>query len=200
VATNIRFSLLALLGAAALGFALVSPTPANAVTIQVNGTFDGNDCSGVFGQGFGNCKIPANIDPAESPIIIKFDFDEDVVEINSALFPTIDGSEFSFSFSGAGETGMWEYTPGAGDPGITFWVAKGGPSFNLFTDDSGDPVTTGTWETPLNPPPDDKRFGLSHLSFYDTDGGPPTETPEPGTLLLAGAALAALGMMRRRRT
>ena len=35
-------------------------------------TFEGNDCSGVFGQGFANCKIPANIDPNETPIIIKF--------------------------------------------------------------------------------------------------------------------------------
>ena len=39
-------------------------------------TFPGNDCSGVFGQGFANCKIPANIDPNESPIIIKFDIGE----------------------------------------------------------------------------------------------------------------------------
>ena len=63
-------------------------------------TFAGNDCSGVFGQGFANCKIPANIDPNESPIIIKYDFGPDGVtfEINP-LFPTIDGSEFDFDFS-----------------------------------------------------------------------------------------------------
>ena len=49
----------------------------------------GNDCSGVFGQGFEDCKIPANIDPNESPIIIKFNFNEDVpgeIEINSRCF------------------------------------------------------------------------------------------------------------------
>ena len=203
MATNIRFSLLALLGAAALGFALVSPTPANALTIQVNDTFDGNDCAGVFGIPFANCKIPGNIDPDQSPIVIKFNFDDGTpgaVEINSGLFPSITGGEFSIVFLGDGPTGTWTYTPGPDDPGITFWVAKGGPSFNLFTDDSGDPVTTGTWFTPLVGNNGGNPSALSHISFYDTEGGPPTETPEPGTLLLAGAALAALGMMRRRRT
>ena len=81
-----------------IGFSAFS-SMASADFIQ---TFRGNDCSGVFGQGFANCKIPANIDPNESPIIIKFDFGETayVTEINSALFPTIDGSEFSFDFTG----------------------------------------------------------------------------------------------------
>lgn len=32
---------------------------------------DGNDCSGRFGQGFDR-KIPAQYDPNESPVIIKF--------------------------------------------------------------------------------------------------------------------------------
>jgi hypothetical protein len=56
-------------------------------------------------------------------------------------------------------------------------------------------VTTGTWFTPLVG--NDNPSALSHISFYDTGGG---DVPEPGTLLLAGAALAALGIMRRRRT
>ena len=51
-----------------VGFSAFSSI-ASAAFIQ---TFAGNDCSGVFGQGFANCKIPANIDPNESPIIIKF--------------------------------------------------------------------------------------------------------------------------------
>ena len=73
-----------------------------------------------------------------------------MIEINSGLFPSIDGSEFVLSFADAvGTSGTWTYTPGAGDPGITFWVAKGGAFFNLFTDDSGAAVTTGTWVTPL---------------------------------------------------
>ena len=186
--------------AAVSGWISLAAGPANATTIQVNDTFPGSDCSGLFGQGFDNCKIPITFDPNQSPVIIKFGFGDEagLVQISSA-FPTITGSEFAFTISGNGSSGSWTYTPGDGDPGITFWVAKGGNFFNLFTDSSGNPVTSGTWLTPLNPA-NEQRFGLSHLTFYDTGGRPPTEIPEPGTLLLAGAALAALGMMRRRRT
>ena len=155
-------------------------------------TFEGNDCAGVFGQGFANCKIPANIDPNESPIIIKFELNTDgsfSTEINSALFPTIDGSEFAFDFTGDGATGTWTYTPGAGDPMINFFVAKGGPNFNLFSN-LGDP-NTDDWFTPNNP--GGNPAGLSHLSFYDTGG-----VPEPTTLLLLGAGLFAAGFARRR--
>jgi PEP-CTERM motif len=157
-------------------------------------TFDGNDCAGVFGTPFAACTIPARIDPNETPIIIKFDFDPntpDTIDINSALFPTIDGSEFDFS--GTGPTGTWTYTPGAGDPGINFFVAKGGDFFNLFSN-LGDP-NSDDWLTPTNPA-NDELFGLSHLSFYDTDNG--GQVPEPTTLLLIGAGLFAAGFARRR--
>ena len=112
-------------------------------------------------------------------------------EINSGLFPTIDGSEFSFDFTGEGATGTWTYNPGAGDPGINFFVAKGGPGFNLFSN-LGDPLTDD-WFTPDNP--GGNPAGLSHLSFYDTDGN---GVPEPTTLLLLGAGLFAAGFVRRR--
>jgi PEP-CTERM motif len=158
-------------------------------------TFEGNDCAGVFGQPFAACTIPARIDPNETPIIIKFEFNDGVpgpIEINSGLFPTIDGSEFSFDFTGDGGTGTWVYNPGAGDPAINFFVAKGGPNFNLFSN-LGDPLTDD-WFTPTNPN-NDQPFGLSHLSFYDEDGG---QVPEPTTLLLLGAGLFAAGFARRR--
>ena len=155
-------------------------TWANAAFIQ---TFEGNDCSGVFGQGFENCQIPEDIDPNQSPVIIKFNFNEDgtfgEIEINS-LFPTITGSEFDFDFDGGSPpndgntgTGAWTYTPGAGDPVITFYVAKGGPNFNLFSND-GDP-NSGDYFTPLNP--GGNTPGISHLSFYDTGR---QVVPEPG--------------------
>jgi PEP-CTERM motif len=152
-----------------------------------------NDCSGEFGQGFENCKIPANFDPNESPIIIKFELNENgtfSTEINSVLFPSIDGNEFSFDFTGEGATGTWTYTPGAGDPAINFFVAKGGPGFNLF-DTLG---LTDDWYTPDNR--GGNPAGLSHLSFYDTGGG--GQVPEPTTLLLLGAGLFAAGFARRR--
>jgi hypothetical protein len=215
-------------GLVALILALVSVGTVGATTIPVGGTTDGNDCSGVFGTGFNNCAIPADthpvVDHPASPVIIKFSFASGVFSvavedgeaaINSALFPTISGGEFSFdtqvgtSVCPQAQCGTWIYDPLAdgnaadADPAaiVTFWAAKGGPSFNLYTDTSGGPVTTGTWFTPLvgnngNP------SALSHITFYDTGASPPPPNgaPEPGTLLLAGAALAALGMLRRRRT
>ena len=191
----------------ALLLAGVAVDPAGAATVLVPPSpdelnppsFNGNDCSGRFGQGFANCSIPANIDPDQSPIIIKFNFDDGVpgaVEINSGLFPSIDGSEFALNFDGGGSTGTWTYTPGAGDPGITFWVAKGGAFFNLFTDDSGAAVTTGTWVTPLtfvNGNPTD----LSHIDFYDTTGVP--TVPEPGSLVLVGVGLLGGAWLARRK-
>jgi hypothetical protein len=162
-------------------------------------TIAGNDCSGVFGQGFANCKIPAQYDPNESPIIIKFEFNTDDnglvtdiedVEINSSLFPSIDGSEFSFIHTGQG-TGSWTYTPGAGDPDINFFVAKGGPNFNLFSTGG----LTDAYLTPTNPN-NQQPFGLSHLSFYDTGGN--NQIPEPGTLVLLGMAALGLAVSRRR--
>ena len=146
----------------------------------------------MFGQGFANCKIPANIDPNESPIIIKFDFGPDGVtfEINSGLFPTIDGSEFSFDFTGDGATGTWTYTPGAGDPGINFFVAKGGPNFNLFSN-LGDPLTDD-WFTPTI------RAAIRLACRTCRSTTRRMGVPEPTTLLLLGAGLFAAGFARRR--
>ena len=159
-------------------------------------TIDGNDCAGVFGQSFAQCRVPTQYDPNQTPIIIKFDFTGASLstEINAALFPSIDGSEFSFS--GTGGTGTWTYTPGLNDPAINFFVAKGGPNFNLFSN-LGDP-NSDNWLTPLNPA-NEQRFGLSHLSFYDTGGAGNGKVAEPATLGLLGLGLVGLAMMRRRR-
>jgi hypothetical protein len=162
-------------------------------------SLSGNDCSGVFGQGFRNCAIPDTYDPDNTPAIIKFNANGSVSEVNDDLFPTISGSEFSFSF-GANGTGSWVYSPGAGDPSslVSFFVAKGGPGFNLFS------VTGngGSWVTPTNPA-NGRPFGLSHLTFYNGGLGsvPPDAppVPEPATLLLVGGGLAAASRLRRLR-
>ena len=157
-------------------------------------TFSGNDCSGVFGQGFANCKIPANIDPNESPIIIKFEFNTDGLLWTTKSIPRCSRrstAASSFRLQRHGATGTWTYTPGTGDPGINFFVAKGGPNFNLFSN-LDDPLSDD-WFTPTNPG-NNQPFGLSHLSFYDTG----TAMPEPTTLLLLGAGLFAAGFARRR--
>lgn len=162
-------------------------------------TIEGNDCAGEFGGSFPECKVPALYDPNETPIIIKFDYNNTTglftTTINSDLFPTISGTEFAFDFTGEGGTGTWTYTPGVDDPVINFFVAKGGPNFNLFSN-LGDP-NSDTWSTPINPA-NDLPFGLSHLSFYDSDGGE-IPVPEPGSLALLGVGLIGIAGLARRR-
>jgi hypothetical protein len=186
-----------------LGLTALAPT-ASAVLID---TFTGdannnrNDCAGEFGANFNECRIPEQYDPNQTPIIIKFEFDDNGnitdVEINSALFPSIDGNEFSFNFGGDGTgDGTWTYMPAADDPIINFFVAKGGPSFNLFSNLA--PLNTDDWFTPTNPN-NGQLFGLSHLSFYDEDSGGGGQIPEPAPLALLGAGLIAFALLRRRR-
>src|SRR5687767_4452396 len=161
-------------------------------------TLSGNDCSGVFGQGFSRCAISDTYDSDNSPVIIKFNANGTVSEINSTLFPSISGNEFSFIFNGDG-SGRWTYTPGQSDPAslVSFVAAKGGPAFNLFTVAGN----SGSWFTPANPN-NGRLFGLSHLTFYN-GASTPTDlpeapVPEPASLLLVGSGLLAARQWRKR--
>ena len=71
-------------------------------------TWPGNDCSGLFGQGFTNCAYNG------SPIIGKFNFDNGVpglVELNTSLFTGLQASWFTIDPIAK----TWKYDPqGAG--------------------------------------------------------------------------------------
>jgi hypothetical protein len=192
------------------------PVPAPIPTNQ----FAGNDCNnaggGVSGGGFNGCTYTPT-GGAPSPIIARFDVNDAGTggswTINSTAFPSVTGTEFSFS--GLGETGTWTYTPNdAGDPVITAFVAKGGPFFRVFTDPDGvdGAVDTGNWETPvqefLDKDGNIRFYGLSHLTFFDTrvpddggggGGGNETPVPAPAALALFGLGLLGMGLARRRR-
>ena len=186
---------------------------ANAATITRS--FKGNDCSGYFGTGFDSCTIFVN-DNGErielSPVIAKFGGDLTLSETNETLFPSVDGSEFSFSNTTAdNKTGDWDYTAGIDDPGVRYWATKAGGNFLLHWEvddaeiasggacDVSDVYTldclaaamiqsAGSWTTPDNK-------ALSHITFYDT-----AVVPIPAAVWLFGSALAGLGFTRRRRS
>jgi hypothetical protein len=205
----------------------IAPEDASAIILfPQSQTFSGsNDCPGDFfgpnpsdptksnGKplytGFSECWVQQTIAEQTtyySPSIIKFEWgpglDPSKPGDISTRYPSVTGSEFhDFAAVSNGQSGSWQYTPGDDDPSIMYWAAKAGNGFTLFwmteSDDGGladaVAVTAGEWTTP-------GQQTLSHLTFYDSGGGgPPSEIPEPGTLLLIGSALAALGLRRRLR-
>jgi len=180
---GINTLLRSVVAAAAVG--VMSASAALAVSVSY---FDGNECGA---GGFGSCTAGG------SPTIIKFAGGSFVLdEINDSLFPSIDGSEFSFNVTEWKDgteaiAGTWSYTPGTGDPMITAYAVKAAPGYNLFTDLSPGEALGGSWYTP-------DRKEISHITFFDTDGIAPVPIPAGGLLLLTG--LGAIGLMRRRKT
>ena len=190
---------------------LLSSLSANAATVTRE--FSGNDCSGYFGTGFDSCTIFVN-EAGErielSPVIAKFGGDLTLSETNQSIYPSVDGSEFSFSNTTTdNKTGEWSYNQGVNDPGVRYWATKAGDSFLLHLEVAEADVTSGgacdvadvyvlacldaalvqsfnDWSTPDNK-------ALSHITFYDT-----SVVPVPAAVWLFGSALGGLGLMRRR--
>jgi hypothetical protein len=198
---------------AAAAIALAGLGSANCAQANFIATLPGNDCPGYFNppgtNGFGTCVVPAN----NSPVIIKINFNGTnfgQIDVNTALFPTITGEEFTFTFDPVQGTGVgtWTYTPGTGDPlnPITHYAAKGGNNFNLFSNPGN--INTNNFYTPTNSN-NGKPFGLSHITFYDSNGDipppPPSEIiPEidamagTGALVLLAGVLTLAGERRRK--
>lgn len=201
-----------LISSLVIAAAVIYAIPASAGLMKM--TFDGNDCMNEGHQngndtvysspnGFGNCGIWADGDLL-SPVIAKYDFEGSEIKRSSGnAYPDFDFNLIHFSL----KSREWSYDQGEGDPGIRFWVAKGGPAFNLFwfidesdvgkcSDllsfeclDAAKTVTTGSWEVPDNK-------GLSHLTFFNSV--PTVPVPEPGSLALLGLGLIGLRFARRR--
>ncbi len=214
-------SALAIAAASFVGFA--SGASAAVLTYE----FDGNDCKGYFavgpGNGFDSCTIFANEGGQNillSPVIAQYNESLNVSEVNNTVYPSIDGTEFSFSNTTSSGTdtnltGDWSYNRGLLDPGVRFWVAKN-QSFTLFweVDDSAVAsggvcdvtdlytvaclsaalvVDSGSWTTPGGQ-------SLSHITFYDSVDPtvvPDIPLPAAGWMLIAG--LGGMGALRRRK-
>lgn len=187
--------------------ALIGAANASAAPILMTWNSPGNknDCAGLFGKPNDPCDV-GNYLAQPTPVsayIAKYDTQTSAWAVNPT-YSTVTGSEFAIS---GGGSGTWSYTPGIGDPGVRFWVAKGGnqgfrlhwlvddatvgtnctTAYSLSCLNQALTVTSGTWATP-------STQGLSHMTFYN---GGRTTVPEPATLTLLG--LGAAFALRRRR-
>ncbi|TGD61786.1 VPLPA-CTERM sorting domain-containing protein [Tabrizicola sp. WMC-M-20] len=175
--------------ALAVAFALGGGV-ASAATIEYKdytGRPTPNDCSGVFGQGFDECE-----DPRGSPVIAKWDIDEDKWEINS-MFSDVLSSMFTVKII-SDTTGNWTYDPGTCTlcTVVTSFVIKTGAGFRWYYTDPKEAIYSGVWDvSDLG-----RGQGISHITFYDTA---PAPIPLPAGGLLLVTALGGLAIARRRK-
>jgi hypothetical protein len=182
-----------------LAAALVAPlmaAPAQAAGYIA--TYANSDCPGRFGSSLGSCTYDG------ASAIARYDYNEATggffaPEINNVLFPTFTGAEIALTPYIFGEEAVgvyWLYTMGVGDPSITEFAIRGGPSFSLYS-------TGGIGDQAFAP---DRTDGsnlphqVMHVTFYGTPSAIPVPVPEPTSVALFGIGAAGLlGMTRLRR-
>jgi hypothetical protein len=133
-----------------------------------------------------------NDEGGPSPIIIKYEFNEGELtgsEINTDLFPSITGDEFTFEFDDA-SSGTWFYDGAvAPDPRITAYGYCGGNE--CFT--STGSGFSGIFDTSLD---GGSGRALSNISFYDTGVVP---LPAAAWMMIGGLGLMGGAMRKFRR-
>jgi hypothetical protein len=178
-----NISLKALLAAGAMALVAGGASSATVNTpYTLVGTYDGNDCSGVLGQGFENCAYNG------SPVIAKYNTGEDGGwELNTGTFPGIDSDMFTLTGT-SGSSGLWSYL-GTTGVAITAFVLKAGNEFSIYKMNTpGTSFSNIDWSTVSGK-------DLSHITFYDTAA--PVPLPAAGFLMIG--ALGGLAALRRRR-
>ncbi len=106
-----------------------------------------------------------------------------------------DSSAFEIEYDSSSKSGTWEVF----DPPISGFFAialKAGPQYAIYEFD-GD-VLSGNWDTSAFTNPGGNQPDISHISLYVTqDPTPPTDTPEPLTLLGAATAIGLGTSLKR---
>jgi len=197
-----RTSVFAAISLAAV--AAFSSTPALATdTLTLVGTFSGNQCTGA--GGFQTCVASGTTsgtgaithDGNGSPSIIRLDSDGSFA--TNSIFPSVNGSELTWSLDGTMLT--YTYTPTGDDP-IAHYLGlyQGGPGANggsnlyeLFYSANG--ITTGT----INLADYYKNSnGFSHIDLFDTGAGGGVPEPATWAMMLLGIGMIGSGARRRR--
>lgn len=191
--------LLAGVGAAAFALTAMSADRALAAFDSVaSGT--GNVCTGALGT-FPNCNVSQEVEGADSPLIAKYEFDDEqgsptfgtfVFEGPGTIFTDeIDGGEFSFSNFADNDpkVGIWNYSPDIGqDPFVTHYALKFGNNWEIY---AWTGLGTGGFSDNWN-----LGNGLSNITFYDTGVVP---LPAAAWMMIGGLGMIGGAVARNRR-